>query len=571
MKVPYTNAIFRAVLLLSAALALTGCGSSEKSSVAEPTRWQRFLAVFSFDTDKTDMMQDRAPYTLRVKDYSAAFSFINGIDKAYYDSLAAIPGHTLLWDAPRDLKTIPYDSGDRSLSPDYKVFGWHPFWMNDAYQSYDYSLLSYVSWFSYDIDPATGSYGNASVISSLCAAAPEITEAAHAKDCKVLLTITNHSSQKIRQFLTNDAGQKEVLLDSVLHLVTTLDLDGLDLNFENTPSSYGGRMTDFVKDVSDRLKAVNPDYTLTLTLQKVNAGRIADIQSLNDYVDYFVLTGYDFYTSGSKRDGPVAPLTANEYNVRSLESVVDDYLAEGVLAEKLILALPYYGAVWTSTDPEPQSKNRQFKQHLTYRTLMAMYGDKGTPQYMPDSESAFFLNQTDSLNFEKIWFDDSVTLRIKFDRIKERKLAGLGIWALGYDNGRNELWRAIDNAYAVQNPQITVVETNAKFKIVAWLSDYEIPIVITVMFFSLFTGVGFFVSLFDRRVRNHLFENKSSRLIFILSVFGAIALIYIIALFLQNESVYSGKTTLFVTGLLIGALFTSVFTKMYNRHRERLP
>ncbi len=36
------------------------------------------------------------------------------------------------------------------------VYGWHPYWVGNAYQNYDWDLLSHFSFFSYEINAATG-------------------------------------------------------------------------------------------------------------------------------------------------------------------------------------------------------------------------------------------------------------------------------------------------------------------------------------------------------------------------------------------------------------------------------
>ena len=50
------------------------------------------------------------------------------------------------------------------------VFGWHPYWSNGLEANYDWSLMSDLSYFSYDVDANTGeatsthSWATASVI-----------------------------------------------------------------------------------------------------------------------------------------------------------------------------------------------------------------------------------------------------------------------------------------------------------------------------------------------------------------------------------------------------------------------
>ena len=36
------------------------------------------------------------------------------------------------------------------------VYGWHPYWVGNAYLNYDWDLLSHFSFFSYEVDAATG-------------------------------------------------------------------------------------------------------------------------------------------------------------------------------------------------------------------------------------------------------------------------------------------------------------------------------------------------------------------------------------------------------------------------------
>ncbi len=563
--------------------AFLACSSNQEvaqtsEQTEQPSRWHRFKNIFDLASAKAKISESLPDFnadSLSILEKSETlFSLINGYDKSYYDSLLEAHNGEIYWDSLQRIE-LRYGTPGRQRDTTYQIFGWHPFWMGNAYKDYQFGLLSYVSWFSYDIDPNTGSYDNAKVISEL--KQTELIKEAKAKGCKVLLTITNHGREKTRTFLDNYSNQFNVLSDSVLHLVKTLGMDGIDVNFEfeDTKTGYGRQYTGFIKRLSNELKRENPDYTLSLTLQKLNNGRIHDISSLNDYVDIFVLTGYDFHYPGSKKDGPIAPLRSANGSL-SLETIVENYLNEGVLEEKLILALPYYGAVWAGPKNAVRTTGNTFKRHLSYRSMQATYQKLGKPSYDDESESAYYLFRNQDNQYEKVWFDDSTTLKNKFDWIKNRNLAGVGIWALGYDNGRNELWNALDLSFAADTLVVLSIFTSEIFNVVSWLSDYQIPIFITALFYAFFVGLGFFISLFDWRVRNYLFGNKSSRLIFILSIFGIIAFIYMLILVFNNnyEKVWdnlNGSTALLVTGLLLGGVICGLIFKAYRKHRNNLP
>ena len=50
-------------------------------------------------------------------------------------------------------------------------------------------------------------------------------------------------------------------------------------------------------------------------------------------------------------------------------------------------------------------------------------------------------------NWQQCWYDDSLSISTKYQYAKEIDLKGVGIWALGYDEGRSELWGAINEQF----------------------------------------------------------------------------------------------------------------------------
>jgi hypothetical protein len=45
------------------------------------------------------------------------------------------------------------------------------------------------------------------------------------------------------------------------------------------------------------------------------------------------------------------------------------------------------------------------------------------------------------------WYDDSVSLGIKYDYVNSQNLKGIGIWALSYDGSNTELWNTISSKF----------------------------------------------------------------------------------------------------------------------------
>ena len=59
-----------------------------------------------------------------------------------------------------------------------------------------------------------------------------------------------------------------------------------------------------------------------------------------------------------------------------------------------------------------------------------------------ESNAAWFSYQ-DALEWRQCWYDDSLSLSHKYQFAIDNQLAGVGIWALGYDNGYDDLWGAL--------------------------------------------------------------------------------------------------------------------------------
>jgi len=67
--------------------------------------------------------------------------------------------------------------------------------------------------------------------------------------------------------------------------------------------------------------------------------------------------------------------------------------------------------------------------------------------------------------WNQIWYDDSISLGLKYDFAINKNLKGIGIWALGYDDGRTELWNLIEKKFTTivsVNENISDIPSNFK-------------------------------------------------------------------------------------------------------------
>lgn len=526
--------------------------------------WQQLKSVLN-----KNKPAGNAPESVTEK-YSLYYDWIHSEEQKLYDSLSKL-GVTD-WDKYQniirvDIKRTSDSAFQNKLAPNIKVFGWHPYWMGDAYQSYRFDLLSYLAWFSYNIDPYTGKCDNPDVIAQW-KNAQELFQLAGSGQCKVLLTITNHTAEGNRVFLQNRQSQ-ETLIDSLISLLDGRGA-GVDVNFELVPDGLEAEMTGFLKLLSKRLKAKNPGYIVSVDLPIQDYYNTYQLRQLEPDVDLFLVTGYDYYNDRSPSDGPMAPLDVTSGR-NSIKHSVNRYLQAGLKREKLLLGLPYYGAVWMM--PSARDSILKFKQHITYRALKARYCTD-SPVYDYERWGAYYLHTNEDASIEKCWFDDSLTLSRKMNWILQENLAGMGIWALGYDNGYPELWNLIDTMYGADTMLVyrEPYMESRYFNLARSVMEYRSLIAIAGIFIVVFLVAGLFVALFDWRVREVFFQNKTLRLLYALAGAAILLSVYAFYLYVRGKPLFDDNNLLALgVGLVAGVCIAVLVSYIYDKKMKSLP
>ena len=331
------------------------------------------------------------------------------------------------------------DAHKYSLNKDKYIFGWHPHWAGEAYKSYNFSLLNVLAYYSYEVDPSTGNYKSIGDWFDT-----DVVRYAHKqnKACKVLLSISSLGVAANEVFLKNGDAQSN-LVRKVVKLISEKKADGIHLDFEGIPSSQRDAFTNFVIDLVAKLRGEMKGAFVSMSLPPVDFEQAYDVKQLGKHINLFVINGYEFYGANSDIAGPVSQIKGggNWWNY-NLERSVDEYIAAGIESHKLLLGLAYYGAEWVTADLKTPSKVRKFVKYLTYRDIKKIIGF-ATPSEDAESMSNYYVYKDNNNNYRQIWYDDSLSLSKKYDWVIEKKLGGVGIWALGYDNGHPQLWQAL--------------------------------------------------------------------------------------------------------------------------------
>ncbi len=589
---PFLSSVSTSLLL---GLLLCGGGLYGQADAAEqPGFLERFIAIFKLPPPETPAASDSLrpgsePQDL-TRQYWRTYNLIHQEQQAYYRNLAD-SSHTN-WDELTGLPGSDFQlKGDTLVrAKNIKVFGWHPHWMGSAYAYYPFKLLSHVSLFSYNLAADSERLlDNPEVFDAWASDDFNLVELAHADNCKVLLTFSSFGRTKNRKFLRDPERQEDVITD-LLEKMVALGADGIDLDFELVPLNFEKQLSAFIIRLRHKLNLLDGDYQLSVVLPKVNGtengNSLYNVKLLQRYVDFFTLTAYDF-TTGDFAAGPISPLYDDDptpQGFSSIEDVVFNYLEDSLDRRKLLLGLPYYGGRWSRHVRVPDTGEDSLSfQHLTYAAISKANRRNGPPKYDRRAWAAYYRQSTLSqqegfVRREDVtWFDDTLTMGVKYDWILEQGLGGVGIWALGYDLPQPELWGLIGEKFAAASDTFVYHRpTYSIWNVPQTLHKYSDLFGLSGLFVFAFLAIGFLVALFDWRVREVFFKNKTLRLLYIVASFALVTATLAVVLFLQSDLItdfgpgWLALLTL-VIGLVSGTLLIRVISRWFDRRREGVP
>ena len=330
----------------------------------------------------------------------------------------------------------------RSRNPSKEVFGYHPYWMGTAWTNYNFDLISTLAYFSAEVT-ATGGLSNLHgwPVASL------INEA-HAHGTKVVLCATLFSSSDITTLLSN-AQYRQNLINNLLSQVQAGNADGVNIDFESFPSSQRDNMVTFISDLTDTFHNAIPGSQVTIAMPPVDWSNAWDYNALASISDGLFIMGYNYHYSGSSTTGPNSPLTGPGY---TLTWTILDYLNKtNFQADKLILGIPYYGFEWPSSSNAAGATTSGTGNPKFYSEIEGLAQSYGKIWHST-SQTPWY--NYDNNGWNQGWYDDSLSLSLKYDFALFNNLKGVGIWALGYDDGRPELWELLHSKFGDTAPPI---------------------------------------------------------------------------------------------------------------------
>lgn len=222
----------------------------------------------------------------------------------------------------------------------------------------------------------------------------------------------------------SDTAVRQKLAADIVSTSLELELDGVNIDFENMAQDCGEHFVQFVRELSVLCQesglALSVDNPVPFNF---NGYYRLDIQG--KFADYVIIMGYDEHWGGSGDPGSVA----------SIGYVSDglDRTLEQVPAEKVINALPFYCRLWRTEGTEVTDAAITLKNVAGY--LDNAVWDEETSQYYAEWKEGDAIYQ--------IWIENEESLRVKLNVMNAKKLGGVAVWRLEY--GTPTAWELIQN------------------------------------------------------------------------------------------------------------------------------
>lgn len=350
-----------------------------------------------------------------------------------------------------------------------QVFGFLPYWeLSGASRKLNYDVLSTIAYFSVGADAkgnlrkrdpdGTSSTGwggwNSSSMTS-------VINAAHAHGTRVVLTISvfawSSSQASVQRALLGSPAARRNLARQAAAAVRDRGADGVNLDFEPLASGYADEFVSLLRTFRSELNRVRSGYQLTYDTTGYIGNYPLEASVAAGAADAIFIMGYDYRTAGSGTAGSIDPLSGPGYD---LADTVRSYTAR-VSPSKVILGIPWYGRAWSTVSGSARAATRSglkygYSTAVNYEnvtSLVAKYGRKWDP--VEQSPYVAYRRQNCTRTYgcvtswRQVYYDDGQSTKLRLALVNDYRLRGAGLWALGYDGGHAELYRAIAESFLV--------------------------------------------------------------------------------------------------------------------------
>lgn len=265
----------------------------------------------------------------------------------------------------------------------------------------------------------------------------------HMKGVEVWALVSNFENKDVdTSYILTHTSVRNQLVNQIVSTAISYNLDGINLDFEEISPKVGDSYIQFVRELAIKLR--NNGIVLSIdNYMPTDYTAFYNRKEQAEFADYIIMMGYDQHYAGSDEAGSVAALDwVNEG--------VSKTIAQGVPAEQLVLAIPFYTRLWCESPIGDSDEGSETQYSISSQVLLMGEGitlvdRKGAEKTWDETCGQFYAEYTESGNTYKIWLEDSNSIEEKLKVIKDNELAGCAFWRLGFE--RSSTWDTISKYY----------------------------------------------------------------------------------------------------------------------------
>lgn len=280
---------------------------------------------------------------------------------------------------------------------------------------------------------------------------------------QVELVLKQFNNDDIAAFLNNEKAHLNFFedLDS---LILAYPISGINIDIEysgDNSQSLREAFVTFMRKIDWYLDTKYKNIQLSVDVYASAASSqqsFWDIGAISQYVDYIIVMAYDFHQRSSEQAGPVAPLFSEDskWN-KDINQHLKSFLDQ-VPREKILLGIPFYGYGWRTDSNQPKAntyKDTGFTvSYKKAKELLSMAEGKDSEEKtwlgatqikksFDDNALSPYITYKQDGELYTIYYEDPQSIAYKLEYARQLDLAGIAIWALGYEDKDRELWQAI--------------------------------------------------------------------------------------------------------------------------------
>ncbi len=265
-------------------------------------------------------------------------------------------------------------------------------------------------------------------------ASKDYVKTAHAAGLDIWGLVDNFSADVDTTVLLASTDARRKLIDNLVTQATDLGIEGINLDFEYLQEEDGYSYVQFVRELSVACRKNQLVFSIDVPVP-MDFNSFFNRKELGTVADYLIIMGYDEHYAGSDA-GSVASLNFEE-------SGIQNTLAQGVPAEKIISGVPFYTRIWYTTDDG--TGNNVVSSEILGMTAVenTLESYSVTPVWNDHTQQDYAEWTVDDGTLCQIWIENEASLEKKAQLVPQYSLGGIAEWALGSE--KDSVWSVLSD------------------------------------------------------------------------------------------------------------------------------